>query len=440
MSSMVSRRTAIARKSDLTGNILIFIVVAGHSLQLLRIPFGATGELIGAVGTVVALFASLLSPKTMFLMLFGLNFIPLTGPALSQFRVYVLIYFIYAFRLCATPAVYQLLVGNSPASRVMRRWLCAWLGFAILAAFFYVTTANTPFGVGCAWDSFAGLGTSLLACILAVLAFDDVREDSLLPLGFVVYVLLGAVLLNSMFDEVVQVVGTVRLGREVGAEPNAIAMVYNIGIGVCMGVVLLSRLLAYAYCRHRRHFAGGGADRSHTVAVGCLGRPRHGGHGGISVNVPRLSAFLKRIAMLGVFLVAALVVALPLAQDYLLARLEQTLNSFQAGNLDRATSGRSEIFYAYWLRTVDSSFIGTGFDYADIAQRYGHAIVAHNTWLQMLADFGIIGLGLLIVMTLPAFRLVFREVWMFGATQSIENKRLTALRTWRGDCHRRAAG
>lgn len=191
-SSSVPQRAVIASNSRSNDNLLIVLVVAAHSLQLLQIPLGATGEVIGTLGSLLALVLSLLSPKTMFLMLFGVNFISLTGPSLAHLRVYILLYFVYAARLCITPSVFQLVLGNSPASRVVRRWFFAWLGFAVVVAGFFAATANDPFGMRCAWDMTRGLGTSLLACILAVLAFDKVEEDSLLPIGLVVYVLLGA--------------------------------------------------------------------------------------------------------------------------------------------------------------------------------------------------------------------------------------------------------
>ncbi len=148
----------------------------------------------------------------------------------------------------------------------------------------------------------------------------------------------------------------------------------------------------------------------------------------LCVNVRHFSSFLKRIIILGSLLVAILIVAMPLAQDYLLPRIEATLSAFEGGNLSRATAGRNEILYAYWERSVGSAFIGAGFDYSVISRYYRNTTVAHNTWMQVFSDFGVIGFALFIVMTLPLFKLVFRAIWMFGATQSVENKRLALLR------------
>jgi hypothetical protein len=410
-------------------NVLIVIMVAAHSLQLLQLPLGGAGEVIGAIGTIVALIVSLFSTRTMFLMLFGLNFLTMSSGTLSQFRVYILIYFIYAFRVCATPSVYQLILGNSPASRVMRRWLFAWLGFAVLAIGFFLATANEPFGISCAWDVLRGLGTSLLACILAVLAFDDIQENSLLPAALAVYVLMGSVWITAAYGvTLTERSSEGRLGYGMGADPNALGLLFNVGIGMCLGIILLSRswllrILAVAAVLQAAavivHTQSRAAVLTGIVMVAVA----------LCVNVPRFFSFLKRLVILAAAVAAVLTVAMPLAQEYLLPRIQQTLDAFQASNFSRVTAGRTDIFYTYWERTVGTAFMGAGFDYSAILHHFSELSVAHNTWLQILSDFGVAGFALFVVMTLPAFKLVFREVWLFGATQSVENKKLTLLRT-----------
>ena len=143
------------------------------------------------------------------------------------------------------------------------------------------------------------------------------------------------------------------------------------------------------------------------------------------MNAPRLTAVPKRIIVLGGLLVLALVVVAPLAQESLLPRWQHSVEAFEAGDYQSATAGRFLILQDYWQRTVAGHFLGSGFNY-DTLMRVG---VAHNTWLQVLSDLGILGFALFLAITLPMFKLVLRSLHVIGTTRSPQDRGLVALRT-----------
>ena len=114
-----------------------------------------------------------------------------------------------------------------------------------LTGAFYVLTADTPFGVSCAWNMTRGLGTAFLACMLATLALEHTEGDSVLSFAIVTYTLLGALLFRQagvLAEAAGAIIGSEgRLGDIGGGDPNAVAMMVNVGIGLCLGVLVQSR-------------------------------------------------------------------------------------------------------------------------------------------------------------------------------------------------------
>jgi hypothetical protein len=421
--------TAPRAASALTENRIILLMLACHATQLLPFFAGAVGLWIGACGAFAAIAVSLLSTRAMFLLLFGLNLVPLTNELLASLRIFIILYFILLIRLLATPSAFAALLGKDSASAMLRRWYIVWALFAAMVGVFFFATANTPFGVSRAWDMVRGLGTAFLVGILATTAIEDVEDDRIFSFALVSYTLLGAVWWRYAYDAMTGMMIEGRLGGstgEGGGDPNALAMVVNVSVGMCLGIALKSRSLML------RLYAVGGGLLAATVVV------MTGSRGGLLssalmvlaamfINARRFTAFVKQLLIVGVLACVGGMLVLPLAEDVLLPRLERAMHAAQAGDWDAATADRAQLIYGYWQRAVECNFLGGGFDYQNL--RECKFLVAHNTWLQILSDFGIFGLILLIALVLPAFRLGIRGLRFIGGQQSREANTLTALRT-----------
>jgi hypothetical protein len=407
-------------------NWVILLMLACHATQLLPFFAGSTGQWIGTIGALAAIAVSLLSTKAMFLLLFGLNLVPLTNEILATMRVYVLVYFILAVRLAATPSAFASLLGKDPASAMLRRWYLVWLMFSAVLALFFLATADSAQGVSRAWDVVRGLGTAFLASILAITALKDVEDDRVWSFGVVTYALLGALWWQYVSDKYgadVMVEG--RLSGK-GGDPNALAMIVNIGIGMCIGVVLKSRswllrlyavgagLLAVTVVAMTGSRAGALATAAMVLSA-------------MFINASRASTVVKQLLILGILVLVGASVVAPFVGETMLPRIQRAVDAIQSGNWEAATSERSMLLYVHWQRLVNSGFLGEGFDYRSLpSSRYD---IVHNTWMQVLSDFGIVGFILFIALTWPIFSFVFRSVRFFSTARFGEDRGVAALGT-----------
>jgi O-antigen ligase len=79
-------------------------------------------------------------------------------------------------------------------------------------------------------------------------------------------------------------------------------------------------------------------------------------------------------------------------------------------NYDDLTTHRTVIQRAYFDRLLASNGVGIGFDYSVLIKEFGKAPVAHNTWLQVLSDFGLIGFLSLLAIAYPGLRVLGHSV------------------------------
>jgi len=176
--------------------------------------------------------------------------------------------------------------------------------------------------------------------------------------------------MNYVYSSFTQGFGDARMGEETGGDPNALGMTFQCRDRRLFGNRPSLALLAPAYYLGSRHCVGSRRHSPNAVAGGNSGLGRHGRHGPVH-DVQHFSSFLKRIVIVGIFAFVLSIFAWPLAQDYLLPRIQRAVAAYSAGDLTRATGGRSELLYVYLQRAMSSNFCGAGFDYSSVSSQLG---------------------------------------------------------------------
>ncbi len=95
-----------------------------------------------------------------------------------------------------------------------------------------------------------------------------------------------------------------------------------------------------------------------------------------------------------------------ITDEYLLYRIEQTAEGY--------SSGRAEIYVGAWKAWLDSNnfftyLFGYGFD-GTIHQELTHHLHAHNDWLEILVDYGLLGIPFYLMIFLLLIRPIKRSL------------------------------
>jgi len=375
---------------------------------------GDGGRMVATIGTILAIAASCFSSTAMLGLLFGMAFIPLAGGWAPELRIFFIVFGIYAIRIAfLRPSFLQILAQkNNLAARDMRWWGGSVACFFVLGAIFFALTSNSDFGAQCAWDTLRGLLTLLLVAPVAIHSVRHQHNAKPLLLMIVIYVLAGSVWMYKAADlgslETAAMGGRnqaweVRTSSDNG-DPNAVGLLYTVGAGFVFGILLFSRQW---YLRGLAAAALVGA---------CLQVAASGSRGGsiglvaaillsVFVGYRTVSQLVSRVAIGVIMLTTITLLLLPLLEISILPRWEKTWTDISGGDYASGTAGRTIIIKAYLSKLAASSFLGGGFNYDQIAQIRGWPCVAHNTWLQVLCDFGLIGFVCFLGIIFPAYRL-----------------------------------
>lgn len=119
-------------------------------------------------------------------------------------------------------------------------------------------------------------------------------------------------------------------------------------------------------------------------------------------------------ALIAVSIVFGLLVTYVPAVSDSFSRLVGTLDALESGDVSEATSGRTYLWETAIREWLQSPFFGNGWGSFYYVWPYGSvSIYAHNEILQLLHDFGIIGLSVFVALVIPTVSLSIKNLRWF---------------------------
>jgi O-antigen ligase len=299
------------------------------------------------------------------------------------------------------------------------------LAFATIVLIFALATVRDDFGRERLWDTVRGIMSGLLIFVLAFHALKDAEARQFQLHLVLPCILLGSVYLYSLYfldlcgqretnASGVQAELLTRIMPRHG-DPNGAGMVSAFAAALAMAAfITASTRLAYFFRLTvfvaAAGCAVGSGSRGATVGLAAAALV------GLLLAGAKVQTFLTRFLIPSMVCACALLLLAQRTELSCFERLQAAAANAADSNYDGLTTHRITIQGLYWDRLLASNGIGTGFDYSALIKELGTAPVAHNTWLQVISDFGLIGFLSLLAIAYPSLRVLGHSVLQSAVT------------------------
>jgi len=257
-------------------------------------------------------------------------------------------------------------------------WAVAFFGFCALS----IIWAYTPLGA----DRIASYSIKSLSIVFAVLLYADTKRNAgVLMLGFIIGALILAVrlYLSSPIEEF----GQKPLGDTIGFNENAIGKLFLYSSIICMHYSKKSKWYFLLFLLFALFSLLSGSRKAAVIMVGVLVMS--------FFNKVEKPAHILYIVPFGAAIAALIYLLFNNEQLYHMIgrRLEYLLNYFNGeGDVGRSTLIRMDLISIGFEQFKEKPILGYGFNTFRYMNRYG--LYAHNNYIELLVDTGIVGTAL----------------------------------------------